>query len=725
MTQESLEAVAVPSALRYRVDGMDCPSCASTIEAAVTRLGGASEVRVSYQRQSLALTLDETVTLRSSLEQKVRGLGYGISAPNAPVVEISGTGADTVPANRSMLADRKVRLAAAIGILMAAGFLVSVVSPATGHWAYLPPALLGLAFFGRKAFAAARSGIPFSIETLMSVATVGAILIGATPEAAAVVFLFTVGEVLEGFAAGRARAGIHALEQLMPRTALLLEDSVAREVPAAVLKVGDLVLVRPGDRVAADGTVEDGHSEVDESPVTGESVPIPKAEGDRVLAGTVNATAPLSIRVDRAASDNTIARIVRLVEDAQEAKAPTARFIERFSRIYTPTAVGLAASVVILPPLLLGQEWSTWIYRGLALLLVACPCALVLSTPAAIASALASGARRGLLVKGGAALEMLARVRTVAFDKTGTLTEGRPRATDVVTLAGDGRTMLAMAAAVEGGSSHPVARAILDRAVADGIPIRPTRDRRSLPGQAVEATVTGKRVVVGSPQYLGGRLVGSPEAVSAIAAFERAGKTVVLVVADDMLLGFIAVRDEPRKDAVAGIEALHRMGLRTVILSGDNARTAQAVGDALGVEVKAELLPADKLREIARLGPLTAMVGDGINDSPALAAAAVGIAMGSGTDVALEAADAALLNDRVGDVASLIRLARATLANIHQNVGIALGLKGLFLVTTIVGVTGLWIAVLADTGATVIVTLNALRLLRHSGVHPSRMKSVP
>jgi Cd2+/Zn2+-exporting ATPase len=703
---------AAPTALRYRVEGMDCPSCASTIETAVTRLGGASDVRVIYQRQVLTLTLDETMTPRGSLEQKVRDLGYGISVPNAPVVETSVAVGYAVPVRRSLLGDRKVRLAAAIGVLMVAGFLVSLVIPSVEHWAYLPPALLGLMFFSRKAVAAARSGVPFSIEMLMSIATVGAILIGATSEAAAVVFLFTVGEVLEGFAAGRARAGIQALEQLMPRTALLLEGDVAREVPAATLGVGDLVLVRPGDRVTADGVIEDGQSEVDESPVTGESVPVPKAGGDRVLAGTVNSSAPLSVRVDRAASDNTISRIVRLVEEAQEAKAPTARFIERFSRIYTPAAVGLAGLVVIVPPLLLGQEWSTWIYRGLALLLVACPCALVLSTPAAIASALAAGARRGLLVKGGAALETLARVQTVAFDKTGTLTKGRPRVTDVVTFSGAERTMLAMAAAVEGRSGHPVARAILERAAADGIAVRPARDHRSLPGQAVAAVVTGKRVIVGSPRHLGGHLFRSPDAISAVASLERAGKTVVLVVVDDLILGFIAMRDEPRQDAVSGIRELRRMGLRILILSGDNARTAKAIGSALDVEVKAELLPADKLREIAGLGPLTAMVGDGINDSPALAAAAVGIAMGSGTDVALEAADAALLNNRVGDVASLIRLARATLANIHQNVGIAIGLKGLFLVTTITGVTGLWIAVLADTGATVIVTLNALRLLR-------------
>ncbi|GAA0592242.1 heavy metal translocating P-type ATPase [Craurococcus roseus] len=714
------------AALRYRVEGMDCPSCAGKIETAVGRVEGTEDIRVNYGTQVLAFRLDEAATPRAAVEERVRNLGYGIAPVEAPrvVPGEAGMAAEDQKrgsARRPWWRGTKARLAAAIGALAAAGFATSLAAPSLDHWAYLPAALLGLAFFSRKAVAAARAGSPFSIEMLMSIATVGAILIGATSEAAVVVLLFTVGELLEGVAAGRARAGIEALGALVPRTALRVGgDGTAREVPAASLEVGDLVLVRPGDRVSADGEVVEGASEVDESPVTGESVPVPKAEGAPVFAGSVNASGALQVRVSRPASDNTIARIVRLVEEAQEAKAPTARFIERFSAVYTPIAVAAAALVAVAPPLLLGADWGTWVYRGLALLLVACPCALVLSTPAAIASGLAVGARRGLLVKGGGALEAIGRVRAVAFDKTGTLTEGRPRVTDVLVLSGSERTVLGLAAAAENGSSHPLGRAILERAEADGIPLRPAKDARAIPGKAVEAVVTGKRVTVGSPSHAADQAALPGDAERAVAGWEDQGKTVVVVSVDGAPTGLVAVRDEPRADAAAGIRALGAMGVRSVMLTGDNPRTGRAIAGALGLDVKAGLLPADKLREIGALkekAPV-AMVGDGINDAPALAAASVGVAMGGGTDVALETADAALLNGRVLDVAALVGLSRATLANIHQNVAIALGLKAVFLVTTVVGVTGLWPAVLADTGATVLVTLNALRLLgyRFKGV---------
>jgi len=707
-----------PTSLRYRVEGMDCPSCAGKIETAVGRVQGTGDVRVNYQRQVLAFQLDEALTSRAEVEGRIRKLGYGVAPVAAPeIVASDGKVAEPTPdigSGRPWWQGRKARLAGAIGALLAVGFAVSTVS-AISHWAYLPAALLGLWFFGRKALAAAGAGSPFSIEMLMSIAAAGAILIGATSEAAAVVFLFTLGELLEGVAAGRARAGIEALGALVPRTALRVEDGTAREVSAASLAVGDVILVRPGDRVPADGEVVEGDSDVDESPVTGESMPISKAEGAQVFAGSVNASGALQVRVSKPASDNTIARIIRLVEEAQEAKAPTARFIERFSAIYTPAAVGVAALVVVLPPLLLGGDWGTWIYRGLALLLVACPCALVLSTPAAIASGLAAGARRGLLVKGGGALELIGRVRTVAFDKTGTLTEGRPRVTDVLALGSPERVVLGMAASAENGSSHPLGRAILERAAADGIPLRPAKDSRAVPGRGVEAVVGGNRVTVSSPSHAAEHAPLPDEAAGAVGQWEAQGKTVVAVAVGGAPIGLIAIRDEPREDAAAGIAALRTMGVRTVMLTGDNPRTAKAIADGLGLDFTAGLLPEDKLRAIGefKVRGAVAMVGDGINDAPALAAASVGIAMGGGTDVALETADAAILNRRVGDVAALIGLSRATLANIHQNVAVALGLKLVFVVTTVAGVTGLWPAVLADTGATVLVTLNALRLLGH------------
>ncbi len=706
--------------LRYRVGGMDCPSCAAKIETALRRLGGAEGTQVNYASQTLALRLDEAITPREAVERSIRGLGFQVSALAEPNLGALAGGTDvpapdTPDARQTWWRSPKLRLLAAVGVLLTAGTVLGQLVPELGDWATLPAALLGLLFAGRRAVALARSGSPFSIEMLMTVAAIGAVLIGAPAEAAVVVFLFTAGEVMEGLAAGRARAGIQALAALVPRTALLVEGEAVRSVPAASLQVGQVVLVRPGDRVPVDGTVLEGASELDESPVTGESVPVSKQEGDALLAGSVNGSAVLRVQATRPAADNTIARIVHMVEEAQASRAPTACFIERFSARYTPAVVAVAALTAVLPPLLFGAAWATWVYRGLALLLIGCPCALVLSTPAAITAAIAAGARRGLLIKGGAALEAIGRVRTVAFDKTGTLTRGAPAVTDLVAFAGTERSMLALAASVEKGSSHPLARAILERATADAVPLRPVRNARAIPGHGAAATVMGKRITVASPRFAAGQMPLPAEVAARIAALEAEGKTVVLVLADDQPLGLLALRDQVREDAAAGLAALHRLRLRSVMLTGDNQRAAEVIGRSLGIETRADLLPGDKLREIATLkaeAPV-AMVGDGINDAPALAAATVGIAMGGGTDVALETAEAALLGGRVADVAALVRLSRATLRNVHQNVAVALGLKAVFLATTLAGLTGLWPAILADTGATVLVTANALRLLRH------------
>jgi Zn2+/Cd2+-exporting ATPase len=714
-----MDTVTAPTGtvLRYRVGGMDCPSCAGKIETALNRLGGARGVRVNHQTGLLVLELDELATSRDRIEAQVRSLGFDIRLADVPAVEGAAIGSrETGPRTEpSWWASAKVRQLIAIGVLLLGGVAACWILPAYGGRTAVPAALFGLWIFGRRAIALARAGSPFSIEMLMSVATVGAILIGAPTEAAIVVLLFTLGELLEGIAAGRARAGIRALAALAPRTAMLVEAETAREVPAASLQIGQKVLVRPGDRVPTDGLVVEGVSELDESPVTGESVPVPREEGDTVIAGSINGSGALQIRVTRTAADNTVARIVHMVEEAQARRAPTARFIERFSAVYTPTVMAVATLAAVLPPLLFGADWGTWIYRGLALLLIGCPCALVLSTPAAITSGIAAAARRGLLVKGGAALETIGHVRTVAFDKTGTLTCGRPEVTDIVTLSGNERVVLGLAASVENGSNHPLAHAILARAGADGIPLRPATQVRSLPGQAMSAKIAGKVVTVGSPRYVAGIVALPADVAGAIAALEDLGKTVVVVISDSTAVGIIAVRDEPRDDAVSGLAALRKLGIQAVMLTGDNPRTAKAIAVALAIDVRSGLLPADKLGEIAAFkaaGPV-AMVGDGINDAPALAAASVGIAMGGGTDVALETADAAILGNHVGDVARLVHLSRATMRNIRQNVAVAIGLKAVFLVTTLVGLTGLWPAVLSDTGATVLVTLNAMRLLRH------------
>ncbi len=701
------------TALKMRVEGMDCGACALKIENALKRLRGVSDVSVNYGIETLTLRIDQDRISLGAVEQQIRALGYAPKVLDGASVAVS-KGEENVDA-RSWLRSRQGRRVVGTGSALAVAWLIAHLDSNLSYWGYVVAALIGLAPLARRALATAVTGTPLSIEMLMTIAASGAIVIGAAEEAAVVVFLFAVGELLENVAAGRAREGIRSLMDLVPRTAQVQEGDQVREVPVEHLSIGDVILVRPGDRVPSDGDIIDGASEVNEAPVTGESIPLPKSAGDAVFAGSINANGMLRVRTTRTAQDNTIARIIHLVEEAQGSKAPTARFIDRFSSYYTPAAIAAAALVVVLPPLVLGADWSTWIYRGLATLLIACPCALVISTPAAIAAGLAAGARRGLLIKGGAALETLGRVATVAFDKTGTLTLGEPQVTDIVALEGTEDSVLAQAAAVELGSSHPLGRAISAAARSRGLTIPPTFGGSTvLPGKAVQARLRAGFFVVGSPRYAAELATIPSEVSDSILGFESQGKTVVILLAKDRIVGLIALRDEPRVDARAGIARLRALGVRTVMLTGDNQRTADAIARALSLETRAGLLPDAKLEAIAALrsrGPV-AMVGDGINDAPALAASSVGIAMGGGTDVALEAADAALLKNRVQGVAEMVELSRATLRNIWQNITITLGLKIVFLATTLLGVTSLWMAILADTGATVIVTANALRLLR-------------
>ena len=705
--------MAAANALKLRIEGMDCGACAVKIENAMKRLPGVSDIDVSYGLQSLSLVVDEDRTSRATIEAKISALGFTTVVPSEKAAD--GARVDPNSAERAWWSSSKGLLVIGSGILLALATIVSHLEPGWSHWAYIAATLVGLVPIGRRALAGAVSGTPFSIETLMSIAAAGAVAIGQAGEAAVVVFLFTVGELLEGIAAGRARAGIKALIGLVPRTARRQRGREIEEVPVEALLIGDLVVVRPGDRVPSDGTVAEGVSEVNEAPVTGESVPVAKGPGSTVYAGSINANGELRVEITRTAADNTIARIIHMVEQAQGSKAPTARFIDRFSRWYTPAAMVVSVLVVLVPPLLFGADWFTWVYRGLAVLLIACPCALVISTPAAIASGLACGARHGLLIKGGAALELLGKVRTVAFDKTGTLTVGHPQVTDIVVIEGSESDLLVKAAAVERGSSHPLGVAIVAEAEQRGLEIPKTfGGSMATPGKAVTARLRSGFVSVGSPRHAAERSEMPEGTRQRIEALEGRGKTVVVVSEGRQLVGLIALRDEPRPDAAEGLARLRALGVRPVMLTGDNARTAAAIGDALGIEARAELLPDAKLDAIAaymREGPI-AMVGDGINDAPALAASSIGIAMGGGTDVALETADVALLKNRVTGVAELIALSRATLTNIWQNIALALGLKSVFLVTTLIGATPLWMAILADTGATVLVTANALRLLR-------------
>ncbi|MBP0444101.1 cadmium-translocating P-type ATPase [Roseomonas sp. SSH11] len=706
---------------RYRVDGMDCAGCATRISNAVKRVPGVEEVAVSVAAGTMTVRHAPEPGIGDAVLRQLGTLGGYTATALAPPAQAAHRhepgelhGHDHGPSSGPWWRSPRGVLTMACGLALAAAYLLGQAVPALGPWAFTAAMLVGLVPIARRAFAAARLGTPFSIEMLMVIAAIGATIIGATEEAAAVVLLFLIGELLEGMAAGRARASIQALTNLVPATALLERAGRTEQVAAASLAPGDIILVRPGDRIAADGEILEGESAIDEAPVTGESTPKRKGLGESVFAGTVNGDGVLRLRVTAAAQDNTIARVVRLVEEAQESKAPTERFIDRFSRYYTPGVLAVAALVAVLPPVLLGGAWGEWIYKGLAILLIGCPCALVISTPAAIAAGLSAGARRGLLMKGGAVLESLGRIDAIALDKTGTLTEGRPRVTDLLAAQGDEAALLSRAAALEVGSSHPLALAILSRAEADGVPVAPASGAMALGGKGVAGRAAGQELFLGSPGAAAERASIPAEWMARIEALNGEGKSVSVLLADGQLVGAIAMRDEPRPDARPGLDALKAMGVAPVMLTGDNRRTAEAIGASLGLPVRAGLLPEDKqriVREMQAEGRRVGKVGDGINDAPALAAADIGIAMGGGTDVALETADAAVLHGRVMDLSRMVALSRRTMGNIHQNIAIALGLKAVFLVTTILGITGLWPAILADTGATVLVTANAMRLL--------------
>ena len=688
---ESAPAAEALSDARYRwqVDGMDCAACARKVETAVRQVPGVSQVQVLFATEKLLVNAEGDV--RAQVENAVRQAGYTLRDADAPAAEQT---------RGSLLRDNLPLLT--LVIMMALSWGLEQANHPAGQLAFIATTLVGLWPVARQALRLIKSGSWFAIETLMSVAAIGALFIGATAEAAMVLLLFLIGERLEGWAASRARQGVSALMALKPDTAIRLRNGVRETVAQRDLRPGDVIEVAAGGRLPADGQLLSPFASFDESALTGESVPVERQAGERVAAGATSVDRLVQLTVISEPGDSAIDRILKLIEEAEERRAPIERFIDRFSRIYTPAIMVVA--------LLVASAGRPWSYNGLTLLLSGWPCALVISTPAAITSGLAGAARRGALIKGGAALEQLGQVRQVAFDKTGTLTVGQPQVTSVIATAEvDDNALLALAAAVEQGSSHPLAQAIVREAQRRQLSIPLASGQRALAGSGIEAEVNGSRILICAASK-----AAPAEHEAQIQQLESAGQTVVLVMRGETLLGILALRDTLRDDARQAVDALHQLGVQGVILTGDNPRAAAAIASELGLEFRAGLLPADKVNAVIALNadaPL-AMVGDGINDAPAMKAATIGIAMGSGTDVALETADAALTHNRLTGLAQMISLARATHANIRQNIAIALGLKGIFLVTTLLGLTGLWLAVLADTGATVLVTANALRLLR-------------
>ena len=671
------------------VNGMDCAACARKVENAVKQVPGVSHVQVLFATEKLLVSADNDVS--KQVEDAVSKAGYSLRSEAAPAEKTS-----SLKENLPLIT---------LIIMMALSWGLEQINHPFGNLAFIATTLVGLFPIARQALRLMKSGSWFAIETLMSVAAIGALFIGATAEAAMVLLLFLIGERLEGWAASRARKGVSALMALKPETATRVVNGTRETVAITTLRPGDVIEVAAGGRLPADGALLTATASFDESALTGESIPVERAAGEKVPAGATSVDRLVQLTVLSEPGDSAIDRILKLIEEAEERRAPVERFIDRFSRIYTPAIMLVALLVTVVPPLFFGAPWEGWIYKGLTLLLIGCPCALVISTPAAITSGLAAAARRGALIKGGAALEQLSQVQHIAFDKTGTLTIGKPQVTGVYPQEISEDELLILAAAVEQGSTHPLALAIVREAQSRELNIPPATAQRALVGTGIEATVDGKKVLI---------VAAGKSSTPEVEALEQTGQTVVTVMQDGVAKGMLALRDTLRDDAKEAVAALHQLGVQGVILTGDNPRAAATIAGELGLAFKAGLLPADKVSAVTELNahaPL-AMVGDGINDAPAMKASTIGIAMGSGTDVALETADAALTHNRLTGLAQMIVLARATRANIRQNIGIALGLKGIFLVTTLLGMTGLWLAVLADTGATVLVTANALRLLR-------------
>ena len=713
----------------FRIHGLDCADELAALKREVGPLVGEDKLGFDLLNGRMSIAMAPDASLEFQVEKAVARAGL-----RAEPWSEGGTSEAAQAEERR----RRVQawLTTASGVFTALGFAIhawlggGVIAAfeAGEHGAGSTPlpsvALYTLAVLGvvryvtPKAWLAAKRLRP-DMNLLMMVAVAGAIGIGAWFEAATVSFFFALALALEAWSLGRARRAVAALMELAPPTARVkLEDGSERDVPAAEVRVGMHIIVRPGDKVPLDGCVAAGESEVNQAPITGESVPVLKAEGDEVFAGTINGEGALDIVTTKAANDTTLAQIIRMVGSAQSRRAPSEQWVEKFARIYTPVVMTLAIAIFLAPPLFLGGAWDVWFYRALVLLVIACPCALVISTPVTIVAALAGAAKQGVLVKGGTHLETPAHLKVIAMDKTGTLTEGRPQVVAIMPLGGRSETdVLGLAAALEARSGHPIARAILAKAAEFRIAVEPAEGVQDIVGRGVIGHVAGRETWLGSRRYLEERGISSDAVLQHADALSIAGRTIVGIGIGQDVWGLLAVADAVRPEARSIVTALHRAGIKQVVmLTGDNRATAEAIAAQTGIdEVRAELLPADKVaavEDLVRRCGAVAMVGDGVNDAPAMGRANLGIAMGAmGSDAAIETADVALMADDLSKLPWLVRHSRATLAVIRQNVAFSIAVKLVFTALTVVGLASLWGAIAADVGASLLVVLNGLRLL--------------
>jgi Cd2+/Zn2+-exporting ATPase len=691
----------------FHIFGLDCGNCAAKLEKKIAALSGVRSATINFGTGKMVV--EHTIT-DSAIMQIIEQTGYKAERENK---------IDRPPLGKPVWwQNAKAKTTIASGLLLAiaavldlAGSSDNIVIPL-----YLLTTVTGGYYAAKSGLYGLRS-LSFDMNFLMTVAVIGAITIGEWSEGATVAFLFSFGNMLQAYTMDKTRQAIRALMELAPPEALVRRGGQEQRMPVEDIVVGDILIVRPGERIAMDGTVLHGSSAVNQATITGESMPVEKVVGDAVYAGTVNEYGVLEIEVTKLAADSTLAKIMHLVEEAQAQKAPSQQFVDVFAKYYTPTVLLAAVGVMVIPWLAFNQPFAPWFYKGLVLLVISCPCALVISTPVSIVSAIGNSSRRGVLIKGGAYLEQMGTIRAIAIDKTGTLTQGHPAVTDVFAMEGHSKTeLLAMAAAIEKWSEHPVAQAVVERA--KGLETKSVINFKALPGRGAQADIESQTVYIGNFRLFEELVHSLTQHETALTNLEQQGKTVMLMGTKNSIYGIIAVADMLRENSKGAIKALHMAGMKHIaMLTGDNGRVAGAIAEKLAIDAYySGLLPEDKVavvKNLAREYGNVVMVGDGVNDAPALATATVGVAMGvAGSDTALETADIALMTDDLGKLAYIIKLSRKTVAVIKQNIGFSILVKLTFVILTFLGMANLWLAVFADTGTSILVTLNGMRLMR-------------
>lgn len=694
----------------YRIEGLSCTNCAGKFEKNVKQLPGVTSATVNFGASKISVEGQITI---EELEEA--------GAFENLIIRDDQENDEQVRSKESFI-KRNIALIISLGFILVA--VISQLSLGEDHLLTKALYILAIIIGGFDLFKEGFSDLiklDFSMESLMTIAIIGAAFIGEWAEGSIVVILFAISEALERFSMDKARQSIRSLMDIAPKEALIRRNNVEQLVSVDKIDIDDIMIIKPGQKIAMDGLVINGHSSVNQAAITGESVPVEKQLDDEVFAGTLNEEGVLEVKVTKKVTDTTIAKIIHLVEEAQGERAPAQAFVDKFAKYYTPFIIIMALLIVVVPPLFFGGDWNKWLYQGLSILVVGCPCSLVISTPVSIVSAIGNAAKNGVLVKGGVYLEEIGHLRAIAFDKTGTLTKGKPVVTDFIATSSETDiNYLSIISSLESLSQHPLASAILNEADKTNVDYKSIQieDFQSITGKGLTGIHQNIRYYIGSPKLFSASVIEETAVKVQYRQFQEQGKTAMYFGTDEQILGVIAVADEVRDSSAAVISELHKLSIEhTIMLTGDNTKTAESIGKQLGVtEIKGDLMPQEKLDSIKALRTTynkVAMVGDGINDAPALAASTVGIAMGgAGTDTALETADVALMGDDLQKLPFIVRLSRQTLKVIKQNITFSLGIKLLALLLVIPGWLTLWIAIVADMGATLLVTLNGLRLMK-------------